>query len=395
MNESKKQKTGEPLICLNCNLVYESGTVCTKCGFALLPQHRPEDKEEPGPVPAPEAKTASPEAGLSRDQPMRKPVQKLICPNCKILYERSNSCIRCGSPLVKEDAYAPVEKAPEKVEPQLPHTPEFKTEVPPPLSTREVKREVPKKVSRPEVRSDRPPIQTPEERRLDRLPSDMATKKGLPRKGLQKYLRLSFEIGSLLVMVGAGGYLVWSIYSHYMMKRPEQSAPVSKEATILPSGAPLPTIPTTQVPEPREAKDNETGQSSSASKEVTVAVPATSKIPSGEAQEIENIGNLLEKIRQANLQKDIALFMSCYSTAFKGREGKKKETLETWDNFNYLNLSYDLKKVEILANTAHAKIEWLVRFSPKAGGQPQESKTILDVNFQKEDSGWRIIEVKN
>lgn len=149
MDESKEQKTLGPLICLNCNLVYESGTVCRKCGFTLVPQYVPADKEEPGATPTPEVKTASPEVDLSQDQPIVKPVKKLICPSCKILYERANSCIRCGSLLVKEDAsvekvvpekVVPVKEAPEKKEPQLPHMPEFKTEICPSLPTPEAKR---------------------------------------------------------------------------------------------------------------------------------------------------------------------------------------------------------------------------------------------------------------
>jgi ketosteroid isomerase-like protein len=36
----------------------------------------------------------------------------------------------------------------------------------------------------------------------------------------------------------------------------------------------------------------------------------------------------------------------------------------------------------------------LVRFLPKSGGQPQESKTMLDVVFKKEDGNWKIGEIK-
>jgi ketosteroid isomerase-like protein len=114
-----------------------------------------------------------------------------------------------------------------------------------------------------------------------------------------------------------------------------------------------------------------------------------------ETMEIGKIKDLLEKIRQANLRKDIDLFLSCYASDFKDREGKKKATLAHWKNFDYIDLSYDLKNPSISANTAKARVEWLIKISPYTGGQPRESKTILDVILRKEGGEWKIEEVKS
>jgi len=120
--------------------------------------------------------------------------------------------------------------------------------------------------------------------------------------------------------------------------------------------------------------------------------------PSGgsatEAEEVEKIRDLFENIRKANLAKDIDLFISSYSRDFKDREGKKRATVESWENFNFLDLTFDLGSTSISGNSARARVTWLVRFSPKGGGQPQESKTILDVVFKKEDGDWKIGEIK-
>jgi hypothetical protein len=113
-----------------------------------------------------------------------------------------------------------------------------------------------------------------------------------------------------------------------------------------------------------------------------------------EMQQIEKIKGLLENIRQANLQKNIDYFISCYATDFKDREIKKKTTLESWKNFDFLDLSYDLKSPSISGDTAKARVEWLMKISPKTGGQPQEIKTILEVTFKKEGDGWRIGEIR-
>jgi ketosteroid isomerase-like protein len=146
----------------------------------------------------------------------------------------------------------------------------------------------------------------------------------------------------------------------------------------------------------------ETKENPSPSKEITVvtAPPSPSNAtPSdhvaGETVEIGKIRDLLEKIRQANLRKDIDLFLSCYASDFKDREGKRKATLAHWKNFDYIDLSYDLKNPSISADTARARVEWLIKISPYTGGQPRESKTILDVILRKEGGVWKIEEVKS
>jgi ketosteroid isomerase-like protein len=135
-------------------------------------------------------------------------------------------------------------------------------------------------------------------------------------------------------------------------------------------------------------------ENSSISKEAVTSSPDTPKPPSTEIQEIRNIETLLENIRQANLKKDIDLFLSCYASNFKDREGKKKATLSFWTKFDYLDLSYDLKNSSISGDTAKVKVEWVIRISPITGGQQQKSKANLDVKLKKEEGGWKIEEVK-
>ena len=130
----------------------------------------------------------------------------------------------------------------------------------------------------------------------------------------------------------------------------------------------------------------------------TVASPATSPLPNGPSptkdQEFEKIGSLFENIRQANLQKDIDLFMSCFSRDFNGMEGKRRDTLRMWENYNYLNLSYHLKRQTVSGDTASVTLEWLVRTSQRTGGQPQDGRTFLDVTLKREDGLWKIKEIK-
>jgi ketosteroid isomerase-like protein len=126
------------------------------------------------------------------------------------------------------------------------------------------------------------------------------------------------------------------------------------------------------------------------------AIPSSQNLPPAtESEEIEKIRRLFENIRQANLKKNIGLFMSCYSRDFEGKKGKRLATLETWEKFNYLDLSYDLKKQTITGDTADVSVEWLIRTSPKSGGQPQDSRSVLNVTLRREEGNWKIKEIKS
>ena len=150
-----------------------------------------------------------------------------------------------------------------------------------------------------------------------------------------------------------------------MKPQTESETPLPSKETILPS--PLPSSP----------------------------VPISHPSPPSEAEEQEKIRDLLEKIKKANLGKDIDLFLSCYAKDFKDREGKKKSALESWENFNFLDLTFQIGRFSLTGNLARARVEWLAKFAPKGGGQPQESKTAIDVLFKKEDGDWKIGEIKS
>ena len=157
----------------------------------------------------------------------------------------------------------------------------------------------------------------------------------------------------LVILVGTGGYCLRQWYS-----QPDKVIP--KEIVT-----PLPT------------------PSSSHSPRTTLA-----------DQETEKIKSLFETVRQANLQQDIDLFMTCFSRNFTDKEKKRLEALKTWNHFNYINLSYHLKKQMISGETADIRLEWLIRSSEKVGGKLQENRVTLDTKLRKENGRWKIQEIK-
>jgi ketosteroid isomerase-like protein len=159
--------------------------------------------------------------------------------------------------------------------------------------------------------------------------------------------------GIILLVIIAGGYLLWH-------QRPPSSGPASIEVTASPAPPPSPPLPQTVT----------------------------------EDKKPEKIESLFENIKQANLQENIDLFMSCFSRDFNGTEEKRKDTLKMWQHFNYLDLSYDLKKQTISGDTADVRLEWLVRTSEQSGGTPRDGKTVLDVTLKREDGHWKIRKIK-
>ena len=135
------------------------------------------------------------------------------------------------------------------------------------------------------------------------------------------------------------------------------------------------------------------------SQEIVISPPATSSRQSQstvtEGQEVKKIRALLENIRQANLQKDIDLFMSCYSRDFNDKQEKQLATLKFWEHFDYLDLSYDLKKKAVTGDRANVRVEWRIRTAVKASGQPQDSRAVLDVTLGREEGHWKIKEIKS
>ncbi len=385
-----QKKPSANLICPTCKIIYERGDFCIKCESALVPQISPRTKEEPRVAPQPKVEEKPIPLQTIQEQiiePLRK---KLICPNCKIIYERGNSCIRCGAALVKQLSTK------EQTKSESSETPEIQLEG---LllqnleesSFGDVERAKKKKmeVSPPpevEVKEETLQTETPEQQLTKKLTDDLERRLKLPRKRKVDYRRLFLEVGSITIMVVAGGYFLWSVYSYMTPKEPRTKAQHSKEVNspVLPNPSP-PANVTATVSIPQETTPSS-------------PPPASHFTPSdvvlAETLEIEKIKGLLENIRQANLKKNIDLFISCYVSDFKDREKKKRDILDNWKKFDYLDLSYDLKNPSISGDTAKVKVEWLIKIYPSTGGKSQENKTVLDVTLKKEEGAWKITEVK-
>jgi uncharacterized protein YbaR (Trm112 family) len=453
---SATQQTGTPrekLICPNCKIIYESGSSCIKCESALVPQASFQAKEEPKVSPALDAEAEPSQVQPIQEQLVQTPRKKLICPACKIIYERGNSCVRCGSGLVSQTEFQEKEKPKSSdaevsppafnmdvgTGPALPAHEEVDLDWPSLTSPKRQDSVTGEKGKKKELeafpimgveedffethtspkRQDSDgvekvkkkelgvfPIMGVEEDFFETQPSqqhppkkssdDSQKRSSLPAKPKKDYRRLFLEVGGITIMALAGGYFLWSVYFNIVRKEPAPRTVISRSSVsqTLPTSS-ASTQPASTGTEPGESKPK--GESSPISKVAAPSPPTppdTSKIPSAEIQETRNIETLLENIRQANLKKDIDLFISCYASNFRDREDKRRATLIFWTKFDYLDLAYDLKNSLISGDTARVKVQWVITVSSKTDNQLQKSKANLDVKLRKEEGKWKIEEVK-
>lgn len=476
VNRADEEKSEGKLFCPQCKITYEFGSSCIQCGSPLGRQTPSQAKDDPETargieseeklppletsqqqksesalVPqtsvrthgAPETSNGSAveekplqvqtiEEQLAPDIVVEAPRKKLICPSCKIIYERGTSCVRCGSALVPQTPSKEKEKPKSSdIEFNLPPSepdgledafiqrsstvlpeasdrgPGSAPEQPSPSSpkgqdagaTERGKRREPRITSalETELEEEYPQPGTSEKPIAKKSADDSYKRVTLLSKLKKDYRRLGIEVGSIIIMILAGGYLLLSVYSYFAKpKPPEPGAPISKNVAVqTPPGSSSSTPPATTVAEAGESKNTE-GRSP-IPKEVPPAPaspPEPSKTPSAETQEVGSIKTLLENVRQSNLKKDIDLFVSCYASDFENMEGRKRATVAYWEKFNYLDLSYDVRDLSVSVETAKARVEWLIKTSSRGGGQSQQNKSVLDVAFKKEDGRWKIKEVK-
>ena len=455
----QEQKTEAPrgkLICPTCKIIYERGTSCIKCESPLVPQNSTQMSGAPGASSGSKGEenrlqVQTIEEQLVPEIVVETPRKKLICPSCKIIYERGTSCVRCGAALVlqtsskekSESTDTPDTKEKEKPkatdtefnlstsepdglgDPFFPRSskdlstasgrgPGAPAEQPPLPSSKGQGSDVIERGKKREIRATPAQELGIEEDFFQTEPSEQPVakksvgdllKSGAFLSKLKKdYRRLGLEVGGIMIMVLAGGYLLWSVYSYLAKPKPaEPKAPISKEVAIqIPPRPTSLTPPVTTVPEAGKSGDTErrsSVSSASISKEVapappTPSAPEVTKTPSVQAQEIGNIMTLLENVRQSNLKKDIYLFVSCYVSDFENMEERRRTTISYWEKFNYLDLSYNLRDLSLSVETAKARVEWLIKTSSRNGGQVQQNKSVLDVSFKKEGGNWKIKEVK-
>jgi hypothetical protein len=124
----------------------------------------------------------------------------------------------------------------------------------------------------------------------------------------------------------------------------------------------------------------------------TEATPA----PSREETMKEEVRETLKNLRKAQLEQDIILFMSCYSYLYPSLDKKRKQTLEYWKKYRFMDLEFSLDEIKPLGpENLLAHITWSMQVQNRRNHEFDSETQIFEVALGKELGSWRIRSLKD
>jgi hypothetical protein len=126
------------------------------------------------------------------------------------------------------------------------------------------------------------------------------------------------------------------------------------------------------------------------------APPAATAAPSQPAAPAEaNLQEQLQKelsvLREAQLRKDIVLFMSIYSHTYPELDDKRAGTLKAWAGYDFTNLVFTVDKIQSIdPDNAIAWVTWYMDTKNRQTQELSSSSQTFQVRFAKELGKWRI-----
>lgn len=105
----------------------------------------------------------------------------------------------------------------------------------------------------------------------------------------------------------------------------------------------------------------------------------------------DKVKSILRQIREAQLKKDINLWVAAYSPTFPGLAEKKERILKTWERYNYLDLRFTVAHIsQKTANTMMADVVWDLAFEDVQSREKTNLVKKFTVHFSKASGQWLI-----
>jgi hypothetical protein len=119
--------------------------------------------------------------------------------------------------------------------------------------------------------------------------------------------------------------------------------------------------------------------------------PAPAPAPPAAADLRVQLQNVLATLREAQLHKDIAKFMSVYSPTFPDLENKRANTLKSWEHYDFTNLVFTVDKIQAIApDNAVALVTWYIDTKDRRSQELTSSTQTYKVRFVRQEGKWRI-----
>jgi hypothetical protein len=120
------------------------------------------------------------------------------------------------------------------------------------------------------------------------------------------------------------------------------------------------------------------------------------KVVSPPIADHEDLTNLLTKIREAQLIKDIHLFMEAYSPDFPDVNQKRETTLTIWKKYTYLDSQFKITDLQQeTPTTILGKVLWNIKAKDQKNGSTKIFTKTYQVTFSKKSGKWLIQNLKN
>ena len=149
----------------------------------------------------------------------------------------------------------------------------------------------------------------------------------------------------------------------------EKPAPAAPPAPI----APAPVAPA-PGPQPGEAG----------------TLPA-SEMPLSAAVLKDQLTELLNQLREAQLKKDISQYAQAFAPNFPDFDKRRQKTLAVWEAYDYSALDFELAEVKLLdADHAQSTVTWKLNIQEKTNHTAKSETQSYKVWFSKDAGKWRI-----
>jgi hypothetical protein len=120
-------------------------------------------------------------------------------------------------------------------------------------------------------------------------------------------------------------------------------------------------------------------------------VPPLSAAPANAAALKDQLTELLNQLREAQLKKDISLYSQAFSPSFPDFDQRRQKTLAVWDAYDYSGLDFEMTEVNLLgADQAQATVTWKLEIRQKATQTGKSETQSYNVRFSKDGGKWRI-----
>ncbi len=105
----------------------------------------------------------------------------------------------------------------------------------------------------------------------------------------------------------------------------------------------------------------------------------------------DQLAELLNQLREAQLKKDISQYAQAFAPNFPDFDKRRQKTLAVWEAYDYLGLDFELAEVKLLdADHAQATVTWKLDIQQKTNSTAKSETQSYKVWFSKDAGKWRI-----